>query len=78
MTQFSLQSLPKNLVINSATVPPFQAADTIVRDGTIDINDNTTYKASKSILLAPAAEQAITITPGSVFLAKIEGCNNNN
>ena len=67
--------IPKNLIISSTTPPPFEATDTIVTNGTITLSVNTTYKAGKSILFNATAENSISITSDSVFLAKIGGCN---
>jgi len=70
-----IKIISQSLTINSLAQPPFEAAENIITNGPLTISGNTTYKAGQSILLISTPGNSINIPSGSVFLAKIEGCN---
>lgn len=71
----SIKVIPQNLAVSSSTSPPFEAKDNITTTGNITISGTQTYKAGKSISLTSTPTTSISTAPGTVFTAKIEGCN---
>ena len=67
---------PQNLVINTSSVAPYQAAEYITTSGTINYSTgNRLYKAGKSIVISPPVGGGYWLSDkNTVFEAKIEGC----
>lgn len=69
--QPSISIIPINRAVNSSTASPYEAVDNVTTSGTVNVTGNKTFKAGKSVTLNPNT----TVGSGTVFSAKIEGCN---